>query len=244
MTATATQRRALWLGHTHAPREGVTKALRGTLWRPGWLLVAHNDRLMPNPTGGFNNANAVNDGGPLSVAGADADGGLRFIAREPNVMLTIIATGGPSITVAPSASKIAIGISGTVSTTAINIYHLVKQHGLASKLLGVAYTGAGTSLHGTLSSTAVPFVRPYGIARGEVDCRDTTGADVDLDPNLTGSTAESGIAGLLIAGSVVANPQTMYAVDNQTVSPFPLDLQLELPCRQIINGIAYCDLGR
>ena len=79
MTATATQRRALWLGHTHAPREGVTKALRGTLWRPGWLLVAHNDRLMPNPTGGFNNANAVNDGGPLSVAGADADGGLRII---------------------------------------------------------------------------------------------------------------------------------------------------------------------
>src|SRR5687767_10271672 len=68
-------------------RRGSQLVLRGRkLWK-GALCLFHNGRAMPAAS--FDNALTVLNGGPLNVAGSDGDGGLRFIARQPNVKLQI-----------------------------------------------------------------------------------------------------------------------------------------------------------
>ena len=58
--AAATEQVRIIIQRNRAARAdaNVTKALRGTKWKRGWFLVAHDDRLMPYPASGFNNAKA------------------------------------------------------------------------------------------------------------------------------------------------------------------------------------------
>ena len=89
MAATTVQRRPKWLGE-HCTRHGVNNILRGTKWEAGWLIASHDDRLMAYPDGGFDNATTAINGGPLQVPGADANGGLRLIAKRRSITFALV----------------------------------------------------------------------------------------------------------------------------------------------------------
>jgi len=116
-----------------------------------------------------------NAGDPTSlltaIAGADANGGLKVWARQSNVRLQI--AGGTSkalgVTVTfANAGYIDVVLQqatdggGLTTSTAAAAAEALRAHGLARRLIRVAYTGTGAGLTATTAATAVPVLRLLG----------------------------------------------------------------------------------
>lgn len=248
MSAATGLRRVNWRGLSHPARQGVTKALRGSHWYPGWIIAAHNDRLMAYPTGGYDSAVTVANGGPLPVPGADGNGGLRIIARAANVNF-ILANGvvsEPTVAVVIAAGIYAITVTATVAShTAAAVVAAIRSHALAYKLIDITATGTGLGLVATFAETIVPHVRLFGVARSEVDVSDQTSADValdTLDPSFISRLIETGELGLLYA-SAPPVPCEVEIEDNQTMSIAWAPLRLQTRCVDVEDGLAYCQIG-
>lgn len=247
--AAATEQVRIIIQRNRASRadEGVTKALRASKWKRGWFLVAHDDRLMPYPTGGFNNANTAAAGGPLQVPGADGNGGLRLIAKEPGVIYAQQGSGAgsavTSITVTDAGAQRLIYVSMNLSATAATVARALLAHAEASKLVDVGFTGTGGGIVadiGTGTPESVPFVRPYGWADSEVNVEDQA-SDVTLDPLSVLGSVQYGI-GRLLTDDTVKTPGTVYLTDNQTVTTNYAALKLPLRCDHLFDGDAYCEV--
>lgn len=247
MTAIATLRRPHWRG-PHSPRHGVSKILRGAAWKAGWVLAAHNDRLMPYPVFGYSGTFAaaltIDKGGPLQVtSGADS---ILMISSQPGTTWQYNVGGtAPVVTIAGSGTGSAIVVTGPTTATMATIYQALLAHAGAAKvgMFSLAGTGAAT-IGAAAAPAAVPFVRIYGVAKADVD----NSADLINDALLPlGSPEEScgdaGIYGLEMAEPGTA-PGPAWLVDNQTVTFIDSNsLYLPLPCRSIEDDLAFCDLA-
>lgn len=222
----------------------VTKALRGTKWKRGWFLVAHDDRLMPYPTGGFNSAVTAANGGPLQVAGADANGGLRLIAKQPNVRFVMNVSGAGttvSTVVVDAGTTQDVVVTANISVTAREAQRSILANAHAAMLVDVGTTGTGAGAVADFATeTAVPFVRPYGWATSEVDVTGEA-SDVVLDPLAQLGAVEYGIGRLLTDGTVMT-PGQVFLTDNQTVTTNYAALLLPLHCDHLFDGDAYCEV--
>lgn len=247
--AAATEQVRIIIQRNRASRadEGVTKALRGTKWKRGWFLVAHDDRLMPYPTDGFNSAVTAANGGPLQVAGANGNGGLRFIAKRPSVQYLQTTSGAgtavTSLTVVDGGTTQNIILVANTSATAETVVQAIKAHAAASELVDVTFTGTGggaivDSAGGTPAD--VPFVRPYGWADSEVNVEDQV-SDVTLDPLSQLGAVQYGV-GRLLTDDTVKTPGPVFLTDNQTVTTNYAALKLPLRCDHLFDGDAYCEV--
>ena len=232
MTALATQTRWTKHGCGQRPRHGVTKVLRGASWKSGWLIVAHDDRLMPYPDGGYNSAVNKANGGPLAIAGnsGDANGGLRFIALADNVRVSIANAASLSIQIA-TATYTEVQINAVIgTTTGWDVFFAVQRHGLASRLIDVAFTGTGLGFVGAqVSAVAAPFVRLYGVAQGEVQSTDASN-DLSFVEGEGPEVCEYGVFKLPVSAAIAA-PGRAYVLDNNTLQPLPAPLLLPVPVR-------------
>ena len=244
--AAATEQVRIIIQRNRAARAdaNVTKALRGTKWKRGWFLVAHDDRLMPYPASGFNNANTAAAGGPLQVAGADANGGLRLIAKQPSVAVVLSQSGAgtavTSVGVVDTGTGLRVEVTSNLSATAATVRSAMLGNAQVAGLVDVGFTGTGLGVSGALVETAVPFVRAYGWAAAEVDVSDQV-ADVTLDPLSLLGAAEYGIGRMLTDGTVMT-PGTVFVSDNQTVTTNFAALLLPLRCDHLFDGDAYVEV--
>lgn len=232
MAAATNTRRRPAQGSNPIPRHGAIKALRGTAWKIGWLLAAHDERIMPYPDGGFNSAASlaltVAQGGPLSVTGADANGALKMIAKRPNVRFQLVNGASTVITVTRGAANTDILLTCAVAsiTSAVAARSLL-DNAQVKELIDVAPSGTGAGLVAVFAQTAVPHVRIYGIAGGEVD---NSGSATDLALEY-GAASEVAVTGKFLflgsgSGGTFSPPQCGAFIDNQTVAACQLPLQL------------------
>lgn len=242
MAAAEKLRRPAWRGHSHPARMGVSKALHGAHWYPGWVMVAHGDRLMPYPDGGFDNAVTAANGGPLQFAGADANGGLRVIAHRPNVQFQIAPAADLSVLTTLSGGKwIVIVSDDAMANSANDVESLVRGHAHARELIDIAHTGTGAGLVAAGGPTDVPHVRLYGISRAEVDVSAEV-ADVELGEASIAAMCEVGEYGLFIDGDD-GPPTGMGVMDNQTATYTPEPLMLPVHCVEERDDLAFCQVG-
>lgn len=244
--AAATEQVRIIIQRNRAARAdaNVTKALRGTKWKRGWFLVAHDDRLMPYPTGGYNSAVTAANGGPLQVPGSDADGGLRLIAKQPNVRFVMNVSGAGtavSAVVVDAGTTQDVTVTANTGVTAREAQRSILANAHAAMLVDVGTTGTGASAVANFATeTAVPFVRPYGWAAAEVDVSDQV-ADVTLDPLSLLGAAEYGVGRMLTDGTVMT-PGMVFVLDNQTVTTNYAALLLPLHCDHLFDGDAYVEV--
>lgn len=247
--AAATEQVRIIIQRNRASRadEGVTKALRASKWKRGWFLVAHDDRLMPYPTGGFDNANTAAAGGPLQVPGASTDGGLRMIAKRAGVQYFQSTSGAgtavTSITVSDGGTTQNIAVVANISATAATVVAALRARADVMELIDVTYRGNGGAAIADSAGGVpadVPFVRPYGWADSEVNVEDQA-SDVTLDPLSVLGSVQYGI-GRLLTDDTVKTPGTVYLTDNQTVTTNYAALKLPLRCDHLFDGDAYCEV--
>jgi len=226
MSAATLQLRWTKHGHGQRVRNGVTKVLRGASWKSGWVIVAHNDRLMPYPTGGFDSAVTIANGGPLNIAGADADGGLRVIAKMPKVRLTVTrGAGANNLTILyTSGTNVDILVTLTNAATAQDAHLLIRSHADAMRYIDCNYTGNGGGVAGAQSAVAVPYVRLYGISQGEVQNSDASN-DLAFTEGDQAEVCEYGMF-KIAASAALDVPATAFLADNQTVQPLAAPLLL------------------
>lgn len=232
MAAATTTRRRPAQGSNPVPRHGAIKALRGASWKIGWLLAAHDERIMPYPDGGFNSAASlaltVLQGGPLSVTGADANGALKMIALRPNVRFQLANGASTSVVVTRGAANTDILLTCAVaSVTSAVAARALLDNAQAKELIDVAPSGTGAGLVAVFAQTAVPHVRIYGISGGDVD---NSGAATDLSLEY-GSAGEVALTGKFLfsgsaSGGTFSVPQCGAFIDNQTVAACQQPLQL------------------
>lgn len=234
MAAATSIRRRPAQGSNPVPRHGTLKALRGTAWKQGWLLAAHGERIMNYPDGGFNSAASLllttDQGGPLSVTGADANGALKMIALQPNVRFQLANGASTSITVTRGAANTDILLTCAVaSVTATVASQALLAQAQVAELIDVAPSGTGAGFVAVFAQTAVPHVRIYGVAGGDVD---NSGAVTDLVLEY-GTASEVAYTGkFLFPGSppvtsgTFSPPHCGAFIDNQTVAACQLPLQL------------------
>ncbi len=218
-------------GSNPVPRHGCITALRGTSWKLGWLLAAHEERIMAYPEGGFNSAASLllttDQGGPLSVTGADANGALKMIAKTSNVRFQLANGASTVITVTRGGSNTDILLTCAVaSITAAVAARALLADAQTKELIDVAASGTGAGLVAAFSQAAVPFVRIYGVAGGECD---NSGSATDLALEY-GSAAECVYTGCFLfkgtTSPVIYAPQPGAFIDNQTISAVRQPLQL------------------
>lgn len=224
------------------PRHGLLKVLRGAQWKRGWLIAAHGDRLMPYPTGGYNNALTAINGGPLQVPGADGNGGLRVISRVPGVGYSQTVTGGGAISVTVVITTLGyaqeVVVSAPAATTA-NAIEIAVRSSEAADIVDVTHTGTGAGVAVTLSTTAVPYVRIYGVAGGEVTNTDPA-AEATLEFCSQAEAFYTGDLGFLWDGGIALQiGQPVYAVDNQTVSASYTPLCLPMQAVSYENDLVF-----
>ena len=234
-------------GASCADRQGPSKVLAGAAWKRGWIMCGHDDRLMPYPTNGFNNANTAAAGGPLQVPGADGNGGLRLIAKEPGVRYVQQGSGAgtavTSITITESGSVIDIYVSMNLSATASTVARALKANAEVMRLLtDVHYTGSGGGIVadiGTGTPESVPFVRLLGKAVAEADFSDEV-ADVDIEVLADAPyTQRFGVLGLQMAAAFSV-PGRKYVLDNQTATENYAALLLPIHCVEVDDDLAFC----
>lgn len=243
--AAATQARHLTQRGSHAAdRPALPKILAGTKWYRGTVIVGHGDRMMAYPANGFNSPLTAAQGGPLQVPGADANGGLRLIAKEPHVRFVQTLVVGPQpimVTVLDAGSTLDIDVLGEIGDTANEIVRAIQAHAMASSLVAVASTGTGLGAAVAFGpATAVPFVRLLGLACGDVDATADV-ADVDV-ANIFDYpyTVRRGVLGLELETATTALPGRKSVLDNQTITENFAPLLLPIFCDEIDNGLAFC----
>lgn len=239
-----TEQRRISFSGSYNGLPGLASVVRATKYKRGWVMVGHGTRMMGYPTGGFDNATASTGGGPLAVAGADADGGLRVIAKEPNVKLQVANGASAIVTVTNSTTFKLIFLTAPVATaTAADAVQYLLGNADAAKLIAVTYTGTGAGLIAAAAATEVPFVRLLGVAAGEYDASDTTGSDPTVDIYEHLAQIYAGTIGLLPDSTTppVAG-QVAWIKDNATVTADWAPLLLPVYVDSISGGLAYCSL--
>lgn len=241
--ATTLQRRIEFSGAFEGV-PGLAKIVRATAYKRGWIMVGHDDRMMAYPTGGFNSATASTGGGPLAVAGADANGGFRVIAKEPNVSFQIGPGASTVVTVTNSLTLKVVLLTGPgASLTAAEGVQAVQSNAEANKLVDLTYTGTGAGLIAVAAATSVPWVRILGVAGGEFDATDVTGADTALDKFAHYAQIMQGSIALVPDSTTppVAG-QVGWIKDNDTVTADWAPLLLPVFVDKISGGMAFCRL--
>lgn len=245
MSAATQMRHVSERGGSCCDRAGLGYILAGTKWYRGTVIVGHGNRMMAYPTGGFNNANTAAAGGPLQVAGANANGGLRFIAKQPGVEYIQTAAGAgtaiTSLTVTDSGSLITIAVAANLSTTAATVVAALRANAETAALLDVVATGTGL---GAIADSAggvaasIPFVRLLGLANGDVDASaDGTDQAID-DPTSYPYTVRVGELGLEM-DAAFSLPGLAYVTDNQTLTQNYAALKLPVFVPEVEDGLAY-----
>lgn len=226
MSAATLQLRWTKHGCGQRVRNGVTKVLRGASWKSGWVIVAHNDRLMPYPTGGFDSAVTIANGGPLNIAGADANGGMRLIAKFPKVRLSVTRGGvANTLTVLySSGTNVDILIVLTNTATAQDEHLLIRSHAEAMRYVDCNFTGNGGGVAGAQSLTDVPHVRIYGISQSEVK-NDDASNDLDFTEGDQAEVCEYGMF-KISSSAALSVPAKAFLADNQAVQPLAAPLLL------------------
>jgi hypothetical protein len=223
-------------------RPALASILAGTKWYRGTVVVGHGSRMMAYPTNGFNNANTPTAGGPLQVAGADGNGGLRLIAKRPNVRFELATGAAASVIVTDTGATQTVSVvvvTADDSDLANSVVAAVRAHAAASQLLDIVATGNGSSVVGTQVPIDVPFVRLLGLANGDVD-NSASVADVDVDNvNDYPYTVRRGVLGLEIAAAM-SLPGPKFVTDNQTITENYAALKLPIHCDEIDDGLGYC----
>lgn len=243
MAATTEKRKIIESGTSGADRRGPGYVLRGARWKRGWVMVGHDDRLMPYPDGGFNNATAAASGGPLQVAGADANGGLRLIAKEAKVKFASIVSGAGttrSVRVFASGGFKVVELTAQLSVTANDARSTILAHAEAAALVDVAVTGTGAGAVADFSTpTAVPFVRLLGLAISEADYSETlTDTEIEIREDAP-FCQRFGVLGLKMAAAF-AVPGRKYVLDNQTATETNTPLLLPIHCVEVDADLAFC----
>lgn len=238
MAATTVQRRPKWLGE-HATRHGATSILRGTKFEAGWLIACHDGRLMAYPDGGFNNALTAINGGPLQVPGADANGGLRIIAKRKSVSFTL--QNGASVAVSVLQNGVLLTCP-VASTTANAARAALAGNAEAAKLIDIGVTGSGLGFVAVIAQTAVPCVTLFGVSKVPVDAS-TMATDT---PIAVGSALEAqgdtGCFGLLYSDAPYPG-QYVDIINNNEVSPVRTYLCLTVECKSVLEDLAFCEVG-
>lgn len=239
----------------HPTRRAPGLILRGVHIYQGALCFLHDDytatksRLMPARS--LNNANTPAQGGPLQVAGADANGGIRVIGKVPKLGYKQTISGAGALTVTMSYTelgfKVCVIVSAPAATTAQSIAVAV-QSSIASTYCDITYTGTGAGVAVTSTAAAVPFVRIAGIAKNEYDNGSNASTDlavtdiIDLDTGIvfmdidaTDPVTENDRGAMVsilddqtIAGSQVALQLNAFLFDWQ-----PLHAGAQGPCIRI-----------
>mgnify|MGYP003557419867 FL=1 len=237
MAATTVQRRPKWLGE-HCTRHGVNNILRGTKFEAGWLIASHDDRLMAYPDGGFNNATTAINGGPLQVPGADANGGLRLIAKRRSVTFTLV-NGTLGVSVTYNSIVLTCPVASTTALAAKQ--YLLERHSVA-ELVDVGFSGTGGGLVAAIASTAVPCVRLFGVSKVPVDAS-TMATDTAI---VVGSALEAqgdtGVFGLIYSGAPFPGCK-VAVINNNEISVTRTPLCLEVECVSVLDDLAFCEVG-
>lgn len=225
-------------------RQALASILAGTKWYRGTIVVGHGTRMMAYPTGGFNNANTPTAGGPLQVAGADANGGLRLIAKQPNVRFQMNVSGaGTAVTttVVDAGTTQDVTVTANTGVIANEVQRSILGNAHAASLVQVGTTGTGAGAVANFGTeTAVPFVRLLGLANGDIDASADV-ADVAIDnPCDYPYTVRYGVLGLEMAAAMSAIPGPKFVTDNQTVTENYAALLLPINCDEIDDGLAFC----
>lgn len=248
MAAVTLQRRIEFNG-AYEGVPGIAKIVQGTKYMRGWVMVGHydpanlSDRMMRYPTSGFDSASSLAAGGPMAVAGADANGGFRVIAKEPNVKLQIANGATTSVTVTQSTTFKVILLTADVATvTAAVALQALLGNAQARELIDAHYTGTGAGLIAVFDATQAPFVRMLGVAAGEFDASDAV-ADTALDKFAHYAQIMSGSVGLLPdATSPPTAGQVAWISDNATVTADWAPLLLPVYVDKVSGGLAFCRL--
>lgn len=246
MSAATKTRKIVQRGSAGADIPGLAQILAGAAWKRGWIMCGHDDRLMPYPTNGFNNANTAAAGGPLQVAGASADGGLRMIAKEAGVQYFQVTVGAgtavTSIIVSDGGTTRNIAVEANISATAATVVAALRARADVMELIDVTYRGTGgAAIAGSAGGVPadVPFVRLLGLANGDVDASAEV-ADVTVsDPIDYPYTIRRGVLGLL-PDATFALSGRKYVTDNQTVTENYAALLLPIFCDEVDDGLAFC----
>lgn len=245
MSAATQQRRITAMGDTLREMPGLSKVLRGLVYHRGCVLVGHGDRQMPYPTGGFNSAALLADGGPLQIAGENVNGGLRIIANQPNVHFSLANAAALAINVVDAGTiRVITVVAPVATTTAAVLAAALNADANASSLASFTFTGTGAGNIAAATSVLIPWVRVLGLASGPFDSSAwPTGTDEPCDPNAVGVTAYVGELGLEMDESAPpAAGQVCYLTDNQTVTASFSALALPLCCVEVRDGQAMCRL--
>lgn len=237
MAATTVQRRPKWLGE-HATRHGATSILRGTKFEAGWLIACHDGRLMAYPDGGFDNATTAINGGPLQVPGADANGGLRLIAKRRNITFALV-NGTLGLSVANNNIVLTCPVA---STTANAAKQYLLERASFDELADVAITGTGGGLVAAIAATAVPCVTLFGVSKVPVDAS-TMATDTAI---VVGSPLEAqgdtGCFGLIYNGAPYPGCK-VAVINNNEISVTRTPLCLEVECVSVLEDLAFCEVG-
>ena len=244
MAAATKARSVTQRGTFGADRPGLASILAGTKWYRGTVVVGHGSRMMAYPTGGFNNANTAAAGGPLQVAGADADGGLRLIGKRPSVQyIQTLAGAGTAVTdveITDGGTTLVIAVSANLSATASTVVNALRARADVMDLIDVTYRGTGGGIVATLGAAQdVPFVRLLGLANGDIDASaDLTDQTIE-NPHDYPYTVRRGVLGL-VPDAAMSLPATKFIVDNQTITENYAALLLPIFCDEIDDGLGFC----
>jgi len=237
MAATTVQRRPVWLGE-HATRHGATSILRGTKFEAGWLIACHDGRLMAYPDGGFDNALTAINGGPLQVPGADANGGLRIIAKRRGVTFTLV-NGTLGVAVTFNSVVLTCPVASTTALAAKQ--YLLERHSVA-ELIDVGFSGTGGGLVAAIALSSVPCVTLFGVSKVPVDAS-TMATDT---PIAVGSALEAqgdtGVFGLIYNGAPFPGCK-VAVINNNEIALTRTPLCLEVECVSVLEDLAFCEVG-
>jgi len=166
-------------------RRSPGKILRGAHIFVGALCAFHDDgagagtRLMPVTD--LQNANTPAQGGPLQIAGADANGGLRAFAKAPNIYFVITTSGTTpvvSVVLPTGAGQPGVAVTCANTTTAAEIAQAVMGNAAARELMQIYFTGNGSTAAGQITTTTLPYYRLAGWAKREYDNSADTSNDL------------------------------------------------------------------
>lgn len=158
-------------GITSFSRRGFTILAQKKIYK-GALAMMVNGKLQPLVSGTA--LKAVS----LTIAGADANGGLVVYSKQTNVRVQLLA--GNSKTLGVTVSLANAGIvdviiqqgtdnAGATTSTASQTVDLIRASALVSKLISVAATGTGAGLTATAGPATAPFITLMGMAMETVD---------------------------------------------------------------------------
>jgi hypothetical protein len=233
MTAATKQTTTYWHPSVLATRRAPLLLLQGVTVPKGSVAYCHNGRIMP--AGDFDNSNSTTLGGPLAVAGADGNGGLRVIALRNNVRFGITAGASMSATIIAVSYGTTIDITVTCDVTAVTssvLANLLWGNALIAKLIRVNYTGTGAGLVAAAALALAPCVQVLGIAVFDLVNGLNPAADMPL--TFSGVNFEFGRVFLANDGSYPVSALDVGTrcklLDNITVtqklSPLSFDFQL------------------